>query len=105
MRRGMPSMLLVLAAGCWLPAGARADGGAIRLMQRAGDLQVSVFTVPTPLRVGQVDVSVFVQDVGTGSARNDLPVTVRANWSGNREKHVEGVATIEAASNKLFRAV
>jgi hypothetical protein len=58
-----------LSALCMLfvpPSGLRADGGAMRLSERAGGYRVTVFTDPTPLRAGPVDVSVFVQDADTG---------------------------------------
>ena len=38
----------------------------MRLSERAGGYRVTVFTDPTPLRAGPVDVSVFVQDADTG---------------------------------------
>ena len=44
---------------------ARADGGVVRLRQRAGGYQIAVFTSPTPIRAGPVDVSVLVQDAAT----------------------------------------
>src|SRR5947209_860762 len=82
---------------------ARADGGAVRLCERASGYQIAVFTSPTPLRAGPVDVSVLVQDAATGECVPDARVTVRLTApEGGRA--LEFPATTEAATNKLFRA-
>jgi hypothetical protein len=80
-----------------------ADGGAVRLRQRAGGYQVTVFTSPTPVRAGPVDVSVLVQDAATGECLPEARVAVRL--TAPQVGHVlEYPATAEAATNKLFRA-
>src|SRR5262249_156491 len=75
-------LCVFLLSSCHLitvsPGHARADGGTVRLSQRAGGYQVTVFTEPTPLRAGPVDVSVLVQDAATGQALPGAQVTVRA---------------------------
>ncbi len=82
----------------------RADGGAVRLSERAGGYRVTVFTDPTPLRAGPVDVSVFVQDADTGEPAAGVRVTVRAAPRGRPGEAVGHAATAEAATNKLFRS-
>jgi hypothetical protein len=62
-----------------------------------------VFTAPTPLRAGPVDVSVFVQD-GAGEALPDAAVRITLTPAGHAEQALEGQATHEAATNKLFQA-
>ena len=60
---------LVLAGVLWhWCAMLYADGGAVRCSERRGDYRITVFTSPTPLRAGPVDISVFVQDVATRRA-------------------------------------
>jgi hypothetical protein len=86
------------------PAPLRADGGTVRLSQRQGGYQITVFTLPTPFRAGPVDVSVLVQDAGTGQPVSGGRVTVRAAPRGRPEEAVLHPATAEAATNKLFRA-
>jgi hypothetical protein len=87
-----------------------ADGGAVRLRERAGGYQIAVFTSPTPLRAGPVDVSVLVQDAETGECVPEARVTVRLTArEGGRIANpshavLEYPATEEAATNKLFRA-
>jgi hypothetical protein len=75
----------------------------VRLSERAGGYQITVFTSPTPLRAGPVDVSVLVQDAASGECVPEARVTVclKAPAAG----HVlDYPATVEAATNKLFRA-
>src|SRR5947199_7831416 len=80
----------------------RADGGAVRLREQAGAYQVTVFTSPTPLRAGPVDVSVLVQDAA-GECVPEARVAVRLAARGTGEA-LECPATAEAATNKLLRA-
>jgi len=81
-------------------ASASADGGVIRVSQRAGPWTVTVFTSPTPPRAGPVDVSVLVQDVAA-VARTDVRVSVRATMG---TQSLSNQATTAAATNKLFQA-
>jgi hypothetical protein len=81
----------------------RADGGTVRLCQRAGNYQLAVFTSPTPFRAGPVDISVLVQDPTTGECMPGAEVIVRLTGHGSGQT-LEYAATFEAATNKLFRA-
>jgi hypothetical protein len=80
---------------------ARADGGAVRLCEQAGDYQLAVFTRPTPFRAGPVDVSVLVQDAATGEFVAQARVTLHLTARGSGQV-LEYPATSGAASNKLF---
>lgn len=51
-----------------------------------------------------MDVSVLVQNAATGGPRLDVPVEVIAHPVGEPERVIRGTATVEAATNKLFRA-
>src|SRR5262245_33810571 len=97
-----PFLATVLIA-CLCPA-ARGDGGAVRLRQKAGPYQVTVFTSPTPLRAGLVDVSVLIQDGASGAPVSVAGVTVRAVLRDDPLVSVECPATTEAATNKLLQA-
>jgi hypothetical protein len=83
-------------------APARADGGLLRLAGKQGRYQISVFTAPTPMRAGPVDISVLVLDASTGDLVTQARVMVRMTKAGHAA--LENPATIEAATNKLFRA-
>ena len=92
---------LVLGVG---PSVAVADGGTVRYSGRQADRLVTVFTDPTPLRTGLVDVSVLVQDAKSGQALGDVPVVVSAEPIDHSQQPVAVTATAEAATNKLLRA-
>jgi hypothetical protein len=113
----MPNCLLqdcavsVSAVGIWLsaflailPAVASADAGAVRASKRDDKCQLTVFTDPTPLRAGPVDVSVFVQDTDTGQAILDSLIDIEVAPRGRSSEKIRLTATSAAASNKLFQA-
>lgn len=99
--RGSIFPLFVFALAC---NSARADGGALRLSETRGDLRVSVFTSPTPLRAGRIDVSVLVQVATTSRTIQDAEVFVSAAPLGRRADAIRRRATAEQAANKLFQA-
>lgn len=88
-------------------APALANGGTVRISRApVGRYLVSVFSSPTPLRTGEVDISVLVQDSGDAVVR-DVAVRVEARPIRVSEGGVSAVretATREAATNKLFQA-
>ena len=93
------SLALLLVA-----SSVHADGGTLRLMRDQGGLRVSVFTSPTPPRVGTIDVSVLVQDAKTGQVRLGLPIKVHASQADNPSRAVEATASHDLATNKLLQA-
>jgi hypothetical protein len=93
------ALLLLLAASPLL-----ANGGTVRVSQEVvGPYLVSVFTSPTPLRTGEVDVSVLVQDT-VRQAIMDVPVFVEARPVGFAADRVRYEATRRQATNRLFKA-
>jgi hypothetical protein len=96
---GMVFGWIWLASLC---APASADGGLLRLSAKSGSYQISVFTLPTPLRAGAVDISMLVQDASTGNPLTDVQVTVRLTQSG--KPTLAYPATSATATNKLFHS-
>jgi hypothetical protein len=97
--------LLLFAAVVLQPRGVlHADGGAVRLSERKGDYRITVFTSPTPLRAGPVDISVFVQNAATGEPIPEAGINLRAMPRDRPEATISQRATTEAATNKLFQA-
>jgi hypothetical protein len=82
----------------------RADGGTVRLSQRQGNYRITVFTAPSPLRAGPVDISVFVQDAATAEPAPAVRVAIKAVRRGSRDAPMCHPATTAAATNKLYRA-
>jgi hypothetical protein len=81
-----------------------ADGGQVRAIERQGEYQITVFTSPTPLRAGTVDVSVLVQDAASGHAIPDGRIAVELAPRDGAHPAIRVIATNEAATNKLLRA-
>jgi hypothetical protein len=85
MARNPGALVRLILVSCLLLAPSsllQADGGAVRLRERAGDYQIAVFTSPTPFRAGPVDVSVLVQDAASGECEPEARVTVRLTGAG-----------------------
>jgi hypothetical protein len=80
-----------------------ADGGALRLSERAGPYQIAVFTAPTPLQAGLVDISVFVQDPTSGESVPEAQVMLHVTERATGET-LSYRASAAAATNKLFQA-
>lgn len=101
--RSLPLLLLAVLL-CAAPL--LANGGTVRISRaRVGAYLVSVFSSPTPLRTGEVDISVLVQD--SADAAVDVPVRVRAVPLGPTAAVAEPMryaATRQQATNKLFKA-
>jgi hypothetical protein len=83
---------------------AHGDGGLLRLSERSGPYQITVFTSPTPLRAGPVDFSVLVQDAATSAVLPDARVVFRLTPPGETGPAADHLATTEAATNKLLKA-
>jgi hypothetical protein len=81
----------------------KADGGAVRLSERVGGYQIAVFTSPTQLYAGPVDISVLVQEAVTGNWVPEVRVTIRLTAHGTGLV-LEQPATTAEAANKLYRA-
>ena len=80
------------------------DGGALRFSGRRDGRLITVFTAPTPLRVGTVDISVLVQDADSSRPLPDVPIVVNAHAVLCPQGRIRAPATTEAATNKLLCA-
>jgi hypothetical protein len=98
------SFLLPICTLLSLPSLSMADGGAVRLLERKGSYQIAVFTAPTPLSAGPVDVSVLVQNADTLEPISEVEIAIKATQRGEHGATISHPATIEAATNKLFHA-
>jgi hypothetical protein len=97
------ALLAPLAFGFVPVAALHADGGTVRLSQRKGDHQITVFTSPTPVRAGPVDISVFIQNAATGEPVPQARIRARAAPGGLPEEAMEETASHEKATNKLYQ--
>src|SRR5262249_25333719 len=87
-----------------LSSQALADGGSLCLSEQKGNYQIAVFTSPTPLRAGPVDISVLVQEAATRQPAPDVKIVVKDTSRNRRGSGSRRHATFEAATNKLFQA-
>jgi cytochrome c oxidase assembly factor CtaG len=79
-------------------------GGEVRLMEKTGPFLITVFSDPTPLRVGPVDISVMVQDGDSGRPILDAEVTVQLQQYGAGGPPIITQVTRQNATNKLLYA-
>jgi hypothetical protein len=94
------TLVLLLAAD---PALALADGGTVRLAHDVGSYSVAVFSDPSPLRAGPVDISVWVRDQRTGELASEAELSVEAVHSESGRR-LTASASHATATNKLFQA-
>ena len=85
-----------------VPAASWADGGLVRISRQAGPFTLTVFTSPTPLRAGSIDVSVLVQEGRGGDVVDDAAVVVTLR--GADRPPLRATATRAQATNKLLYA-
>ena len=94
-------LFLVLAM---VATAAHADGGAMLLHQDAGAFTITLFAAPQPLRTGDADLSVMVQDRTSGEVLLDpaIDVTVAPESPGASPQ----IVRLEngQASNRLLQA-
>lgn len=100
-QRAPRSPTLVGAAVLLAAVAARGDGGLLRFKQAAGPFDISVFTAPTPLRVGQNDVSVMVLRQTDHAPVLDADVELGLRGPGGE---LTAAASATAATNKLLYA-
>jgi hypothetical protein len=95
---------IVLALALAQSRTAAADGGRICASETVGSLVLTIFSSPTPLRVGMADVSVLVQDAVTGAPRTDASVWIALQQAGSVAAAMEIEASPGASANRLLYA-
>lgn len=91
----------LLASGLLVAAVAPADGGRQLLRRDAGPFTITVFTAPEPLTAGLADVSVLVQERGSGRVALGAAVALRVRPPGGTAwRGVEA----GIGSNRLYRS-
>jgi len=93
----LPTLLILAQAPAW------ADGGMVQMRQETGDLIITVFTSPSPLSVGLVDISLLLQSRDKLEPVLDASVSLDLVHTGsNIEFHAR--PSREQARNKLLYA-
>jgi hypothetical protein len=87
------------AAALW------ADGGKVEFQKRAGNLNITLFSTPSPVRVGAADLSVMVQKVGDQTPVLDAAVMIHlAKQDKQNITEVVAPASHAKATNKMLYA-
>jgi hypothetical protein len=104
----MPFKLLLPALVILAQTTAWGDGGTVQLRREAGDLLITVFTSPSPLSVGPVDISLLLQDRDSLEPVLDAKITLllhkKATTTDESDVDFEADPTREQARNKLLYA-
>ncbi len=93
-------MSILFIATAWFEA--HADGGAVQFEKSAGPFVITVFTTPSPLRAGPVDISLMIQSRENQQPVLDCHALVQLHKEGAMS--IRSEATHEAAQNKLLYA-
>jgi hypothetical protein len=96
-RRLIVALVLACAA-----AAAHADGGRLQMRQAAGPFVVSLFTTPESLATGSADLSVMVEEQGSGSILLDADVAVTLTSQDARLAPVIAHLSHAHATNRLL---
>jgi hypothetical protein len=83
-------------------AAAHADGGRLQMRQGAGPFVVSLFTTPESPAVGPADLSVMVEEQGSGSVLLDADVSVTLTSGDDRIAPVIAHLSHAHATNRLL---
>lgn len=89
----------ILSVAPMIPADA--DGGVVQFEKSQGGYTITIFTTPSPLRAGPVDISVMIR---TNENQPVLDCGVVVQLQKESAMSVRSEATHEAAQNKLLYA-
>lgn len=89
---------LLLASSSW----AMPDSGVVRVSSVDGPWRMTVFSEPTPLRAGFVDLSVLIQQAEDDEPVLDATVSLMLEHSDGVADSMLVEATHEAATNRLL---
>jgi hypothetical protein len=95
---------LALFSTAFRPGTCRGDGGTLRAWGQQGRYDIAVFTEPSPLVTGPVDISVLLLDRCTGEPVADARIAVDFFPAGRPDLATRHPATKQAAVNKVFHA-
>src|SRR5215467_6296512 len=96
------ALLLIVLACVACITEAQADGGAAQFTKSAGTFVITVFTTPSPLRAGPVDISLMIQNSENQEPVLDCVANVQLRKEGARS--IGSEATHQFSQNKLFYA-
>ena len=81
-----------------------ADGGTVRLSEPCGSFRVTIFTSPTPLRAGPVDISLLVQDAESDRLAEEVRVWLEISPLDYPDWKLRLPAERAHGTNKLYHS-
>ena len=98
------AVMAMLIATAWIAGSIRAhaDGGTVQFEKSAGPFLITVFTTPSPLRAGPVDISLLIQSRDSQQPVLDCQALVQLRKEG--AMNIRSEATHGVAQNKLLYA-
>ncbi len=95
-------IVILMALGTTLT---RADGGKVEFQRKAGAFNITLFSTPSPVRVGRTDFSVMVQNVASPELVMNADVRLHfVQREANSIAEVSAPARHDKATNKLLYA-
>ena len=103
-RAANAAVMAMLITMAWIACiiRANADGGAVQFEKSAGPFVITVFTTPSPLRAGPIDISLMIRSRNSQQPVLDCQTVVQLRKEGAMS--IRSEATREAAQNKLLYA-
>lgn len=95
---------LMLILLLMLPATSNGDGGIVQISELNGPWRITLFSSPTPLRAGPVDLSIMVQHPETDESVLDATVNLMLQPIDGQGDAILVEATRRDATNKLLYA-
>ncbi|MDG2201261.1 MAG: hypothetical protein P8K80_08790 [Phycisphaerales bacterium] len=95
-------LLLLCLLVCSTPA--KGDGGIVRVSENAGPWRITLFSSPTPLRAGPIDLSILVQEPHTDDSVLAATVNLMLQPLDGQADSILVEATRADATNKLLYA-
>ena len=100
-----PWIVLFFCAGFWgSSAVALADGGGVVFSGESGSVRVTMFVAPVPPRVGPVDLSLLVQDLGSLEPIVGYAAHLTLKGDDATLEPIEAVMDRSGATNALFQS-
>ena len=103
-RRSTAQIHLMLIMLLMLPAATHGDGGIVQVSELDGPWRITLFSSPTPLRAGPIDLSIMVQRPETDESVLDATVHLMLQPMDGQGDSILVEATRRDATNKLLYA-
>jgi len=102
--RCIANLVLIYGSLSLIASSASGDGGTVRFRQDVGVYKATLFTETAVLRAGTADMSVLIEDQGTGRFVTDVDVTIVITPTDQSHRPRHYSVTSSQATNQLFQS-